>query len=232
MNLLHIYPALAKVTPCPRLTLEQVTISGYPFYVFRNANVYLDSTELVVRFKHSEAHHYFVELQSDLLLACGQSTSDDAFRQRLETKAMFGPTAGLTPLEGLPKYLEDARVIAADTEAYGVNAKAGIEARRLERDQQNARIKAEREEHERTATAQRIAKNTIAFRAGESIPFSEFEELCDLHGIKMPIQTLGSARKNVSEVSSMSMCCAKGANPQGVFDAARELKQALSKARE
>jgi len=114
-------------------------------------------------------------------------------------------------------------VIAADVEAYSVKAKAEIEARRKE----NARVKAEREERERIGTVQRISKNTAAFLAGDSIPFCEFEELCNLHGIEMPIQTLGSARKNVSLVSATSMHCSKGKNPKGVFVAARALNQAL-----
>ena len=66
------------------------------------------------------------------------------------------------------------------------------------------------------------------FKAGDMIPYPVFERLCNANAIVMPIQTLGAARKHVTEVGNGKMRVNKGSSPQGVHRAARELFAALS----
>jgi hypothetical protein len=227
MKILHVYPAGASITDPPRIKHESVTVSGIQFYVFRAANVYLDGQTLGIRYGASDADTYFIEVQPGLITRAGSCKGDQQFAERLQSVAQFGPTAGKNVLETIPAFLESQRAIAADVDGYSAKCKADIAARRAEREIDNARVKAEREERERKARIDRIERTTREFLAGESLDFSEFEELCDLHGIRMPIQTLGSARKSVSAVTRSSMTVRKGKDPQGVLVAALALSRTL-----
>ncbi len=231
MKILHVYPALAVIADGPRLTPETVELEGRAYLVFRGVNIYYDTKAQRTAFDRDckpEGGTYYVEIRDGLYARVCRDSSDESFRQHATTANEWGPHVGKRPVDLVSTFIAEHLTIADDTAGYSDRQRTAIAARTAEREAENARKATERKEREERETRERIARNTDKFKADGYIDLAGFEELCKLHGVFIPIQTIGSARKSVTEVSASSFRVCGKAKPYGISDASRALRDVLN----
>lgn len=219
---LFVGDAPAKVVP------REKTITHFNFLIFDGYNVYFDTKKEKIRIQETLADHngerncYFIELTEGVYTFFRTGCNDT----RIEWMLLDGYQRTVISAE-----LERGRAAYNDPAQYEIDAKKDHEERL-------ARIKVEREQRDKEQSEQQarraaavekeIQDNIIKFKSGEMIDWDIFEEICKRNNIRIPIQTLGAARKNVSSVSKTSFCVLGKSRPNGVFDAARRLMDSLS----
>jgi hypothetical protein len=224
MKIVWICPRIITETDAPRgLKPEIVTICGQEFAVFRNSSCYFQDGGVRFSRENLNGHAYFVALGDGRYTSASSARSDEAMAARL---------AGL-PDGQLRRYIAETIDKASNPADHYAEAEAEAEAIKAQRDAERAeylRVQEERRQRGIAAEAARIEKVAREFANGEEISWEDFEALCKRYGVVMPIQTVGSARRNVSTVRLGSMTLRRGSNPQRVHAAARELHAILNTA--
>lgn len=215
-RILFVGPALATIADKPRIAARLAKINGLDVAVFEGTLFYRDgaahySTDTI------NGNQYAVEISDNLYVLAGYSRTDEAFKARLDA----------LPEGHLQKYIADSLAIAADTEGYTAKAKADLAARKASREAEELRRATERQERAAKAESERISSGIKAFRAGQYVEWPVFEDLCKRFDVSMAIQTIGAARKRVSEVANGKFMVSRGHCPEGVFAASRELFKKL-----
>ena len=165
-------------------------------------------------------YSYFVWIKDDIYCRVGSAINDDAMRARIDNM----------PADIVVNSINQAKEVLSDMPAYEAQqAKAIAEKREIKRlsdiELENKRIALEKALREKALEEERLG--VIKFMAGDMIPYPVFERLCNANAIVMPIQTLGAARKHVTEVGNGKMRVNKGSSPQGVHRAASALFEVL-----
>lgn len=132
--------------------------------------------------------------------------------------------------EHLTSKLPEWLALSQDPQGYKERALAKIQANRLEKDQRDKereRQKADELEKEEASYREALEK----LKTGELVRWEVFERACKEHGVKMPIQTIGHGRSNVSSISLTGKAGRYDREvSQGVWLAARQLKAVFNPA--
>lgn len=213
-KILFVHPALAATVPFPRLT---PVVEGQ-WLIFRGVRLHLNVAEHRCSFEHEERTDSY-------LFEVSPGTWAVAYAGWKENWATL--SAKLTP-DQLEKWSAEQATIASDTEGYTLRRTAEVAAKRETRIREDEARKTARAKAQQEAEERQYNEALDAFRAGEGIDFAEFELLCKKFGITIPIQTLGSGRKNISAIGYQSMTIRKGSNPAMALTLAQQLKRAIT----
>jgi hypothetical protein len=170
------------------------TFSGRQIIVFNSRYMYANTETGTVRSTDNFLHHYFIELYEDKYIGIAQTHHNgEEFMSLLATKK-----------EQLTEMLEKAQWSYENQEAHYKEQRLILENKKIAREIE-LREKELKEELQKKKDEQLLAELLLAakddFLKDVPISFHYFEDLCKQNNIKIPIATLGMARKKVINLS-------------------------------
>ena len=206
----------AHVAPAQRQATRELTARGYKVLVWDSITLQHEPDAGSARALRATTNSYYIEISPSVYYLSALAPDDEYFM-----KAINGCSDVV--LKGI---IDDARAILADIDGYTARKAAEIEAAkqaRAEAEKVAAEESQKRWAADYKARAARKESDLAAFRSGRAIPWGSFEDLCEDHGVKMPIQTIGAGRKSVKNISALSMTVCGKSRPTLALEAARKL---------
>lgn len=222
MKLLHIYPALAAILDAPRTKPRLTTINDHKAAVWERQSVYMDTKTATSRTREHYTSDYWLELSPNSGIFHNIGGADD-------DKHMIARLATL-PVGKFEEFMNSARELAGDCEAYNSAARKRIEQRRAQAAIDAQACETARKEREALQAVERekeLATALDAFKRGERIAWADFEELCERNGVKMHLRTIGAGRNRITSIGTGNASVSGGNVPEGVWIAVNTLKAAL-----
>ena len=160
----------------------------YDLYSFDNLNVYFCTKKHKVVSQKQEYNIYFLLIAGHLVyVSC---------RENDQSMIDFMDSTG----DRLNGYIEQYTNWILNPVKYEEDQATKREKVKQEREESD-REENERKEKRMIAAEQAFQYNLEKFRNGEYVTWETFEEGCKLHGLKIPIKTIGWGRKYIKSVS-------------------------------
>lgn len=192
MKLIFDFPAKMYVLEnSKKHTSHRFSYEGLEFLFFPSTNVYVDSKKEKIKYEKSIISTFFMKIEDDMYVYTTQADDLQHFIRRFDM-GNWG--------ELLNQQIEKYKEIFQNVEQYNEekqNELARKKQERLKELEELDRRALEKARKELEELEHALAQAKESFLNGGQISFFHFEMLCNRYDVKIPIRTLGAARKHI-----------------------------------